>query len=71
MNTMDILNKHTCNGMRELTEERALAAMREACEVTVDMCVKAYHDSNFDFNFKKATYTPTPTKIRNVKNKII
>jgi len=67
MNTQDILNKHTCNGMRELTEERALSAMREACETTVDMCAKnhrKWYDSDNDLR------TPTQS-ILDVKNKIV
>ena len=31
-----ILNKISCNGMREMTEARILQAMRESCEKTID-----------------------------------
>jgi len=71
MNVQEILNKHTCNGMRELTEELAMAAMREACEATVDMCVKAYYEPNVLSDGIEIIYIPTPTKIRKVKNKIV
>jgi len=31
-----ILNKISCNGMREMTEARILQAMRESCDKTID-----------------------------------
>lgn len=37
----DILNKVTCNGMRELTEERALQAMKEIADKAWEAAVGA------------------------------
>ena len=35
-----ILNKISCNGMREMTEARILQAMRESCDKTIDMLIR-------------------------------
>jgi len=72
INIKEILLKHM--DAQELVGGHGLrveAAIREACEATVDMCLKAYNDSNFVFDGENPIYTPTTTRIRNVKNQIV
>jgi hypothetical protein len=74
-----ILSKITCNGMRELTEERAFQAMTEAVNAAIDECEESAEvelTKNGNVVIKKLAYPHfdgwevKPNKHSITKNKI-